>query len=77
MKSESGMKNSNFPYNRHFFPTQDENFILHTRDFFIYFLKNKDGDFCLTNEPMTNFSILQNVYKNLEVPWYSENAAQT
>ena len=31
-----------------FFPTQDENLILHTREFLVYFLRNKDGNFTST-----------------------------
>ena len=31
-----------------FFPTRDENLILHTREFLVYFLRNKDGNFTST-----------------------------
>ena len=31
-----------------FFPTRDENLILRTREFLVYFLRNKDGNFTST-----------------------------
>ena len=35
----------NLKYNRHFFPTRDENLILCTRKFLGYLYKKKDFDF--------------------------------